>query len=123
MTSLEQAYYREAPIAPLLSVGLHIMFSHNHKLVRYFPNSSHTKKHMVFPLASFNIRLDLIRDTHILDIHFISHSNGSVFECMDSLTEIIAMATQNDCSILIVSAWISDPFFDTSVRDQCRVYL
>ena len=33
------------------------------------------------------------------------------------------MATQNDCSISIVSAWISDPLFDTPVCDQCRMYL
>ena len=42
---------------------------------------------------------------------------------MNSVAEILAMATQNDCSIYIVSAWISDAFFDTSVREQCRLYL
>ena len=78
---------------------------------------------MVVPLASFNSKIDLIQDMHILDIHFIPHSNGSVFEWMNSLAEILAMATQNDFGISIFSTWISGPFFDTSFRDQFRLYL
>ena len=78
---------------------------------------------MVTPLASFNRKIYLIRDTHIFDINFIPHSNDSVFKWMNSLTEILAMATQNDFSIYIVRVCISDTFFDTSVRDQCRLYL
>ena len=73
---------------------------------------------MVVPLDPFNSKIDLILDMHILGIHFIPHSNVRVFKWMNSLTEILAMATQNNCSISIVSAWISNPFFDTSVRDQ-----
>ena len=33
------------------------------------------------------------------------------------------MTTQNDCNISIFSACISDTFFDTSVREKCRLYL
>ena len=33
------------------------------------------------------------------------------------------MATQNYCGIYIVSAWISDPFFNTSVHDHFILYL
>ena len=42
---------------------------------------------------------------------------------MNSLTEMLAMDTKNDCSISIVSTWISDPLFNTSVLDQRRQYL
>ena len=78
---------------------------------------------MAVPLSSFNSNIYLIIDTHIFDIHFIPHSIGSVFKWMDSLAEILAMTTQKYCSISIVSTWISDSFFGTSVRDQCRLYL
>ena len=78
---------------------------------------------MVVPLSSFNIKIDINLDTHILDIHFIPHSNSSVFEWINSLAEILSMATQNNCSISIVSAWISDTLFDTSFRNQCKLYL
>ena len=50
-----------------------------------FSNLYRPKKPMVFQLASFNIKIDLIQDTHILDIYFTLHSNGSVFEWMNSL--------------------------------------
>ena len=88
-----------------------------------FYNIFPSKKPMVVPLASLNSKIDLIRDMHILDIHFIPHSNGSVFKWMNSLAEILSMATKNYCRIYIISAWISDPFFNTSVCDQCRLYL
>ena len=78
---------------------------------------------MIILLASLNSNIYLIKDTHIIDIHSIPQSNDSVFEWMNSLVEIIAMDTQNNCSISNVSTWISDPFFDTSVRYQCRLYL
>ena len=60
---------------------------------------------------------------HILGIHFIPHSNGSAFEFMNSLVEILVMDTQNDCIISIVSAWIYDTFCNTSVRKHCILYL
>ena len=78
---------------------------------------------MIILLASFNSNIYLIQDTHIIDIHSIPHSNGSVFEWVDSLVEMMETATQNNCRISNVSAWISDPFFDTSVRDHCKLYL
>ena len=78
---------------------------------------------MVVPLASSNSMIDLIRDTHILDIHFIPHSNDSVFEWIKNLAEIIAMPTQNYYNISIVSAWISDPLYDTTVCEQSILYL
>ena len=74
---------------------------------------------MVIPLVYFNNRIDLIQYTHILDIYFIPHSNGSVFKWMKIFLEILAMTTQKNCSISNVNAWISDPLFKTSVRDQC----
>ena len=45
-----------------------------------FSNLFPFKNPIVVPLLSFNRRIDPIQDTHILDIHFIPHSNGSVFE-------------------------------------------
>ena len=74
-------------------------------------------------LESFNSKIDLIQETHILDIYFIPHSNGSIFEWMNSLAKTLAIATPKYCSISIVSAWISYPFLENSVHDQCRLYL
>ena len=78
-----------------------------------FYNLFQSKNPMVVPLVSLNSNIDLIRDTQILDIYFIPNSNGSVFEWMNSLTEILEMAPQNDCNISIVNAFIYDTLFDT----------
>ena len=88
-----------------------------------FSNLIPSEKPMVVPLASFNSKIDIIRDMHILDINFIPHSNDSVFGWMNSLAEFLVMATQKYCSISIVIASISDLFFNNSVRDQCRQFL
>ena len=61
-----------------------------------FSNLFPSKNPMFVPLASFNIKIYLILYSHILEINFIPHSNGSAFKWMNSLTEILAMDTQND---------------------------
>ena len=54
--SLAWAYYGAAPIVPLLYSGMYRMFLHQHKLVRYFTNSSHPKS-----LRSSHYRLSISR--------------------------------------------------------------
>ena len=91
----------------------------NAQTSQIFYNLFPSEKPMVIPLSCFNSNIDLIQDTHIIDIHFIPHSNDRVFNWMKILTEILAMATQNNGSISVISTRTSDPLFDTSVCDQC----
>ena len=71
--------WRSTYSTPPLCWNVHNVFT-SAQTSEIFSNLFPSKNHMVVPLASFNSKIYLIIDTQILDIYFIPHSNGSIFE-------------------------------------------
>ena len=87
MMSSERAYYGAAPIVPYpLCWNVQNVFT-SAQTSKIFFNLFPSKNPMVVPLASLNSKIYIIQYTHILNIHFIPHYNGSIFKLINSLAK------------------------------------